>query len=221
MDTLESDMLSAVAIRYHYSRMEVADMDSLLPHEADDAALVARAQSGDDHAFEELVRRYRNDVFALNYHFLRNREEAWDISQEVFIKAYRSLRHFRGEASIKTWLLRIAANRCKDVFKKRRLETVSFDDALDATQAPSALPGPDERTEARELGRAIDEAVAALPAKHRAAFVLREYDGLSYQEMAEVMQCNIGTVMSRLHHARRKLQNALVQMGVVEDRNHG
>lgn len=214
-------MLSAVAIRYHCSRMEVAEKDSLLPHEADDAALVARAQSGDDPAFEELVRRYRNDVFALSYHFLRNREEAWDISQEVFIKAYRSLRHFRGEASFKTWLLRIASNCCKDVFKKRRLETVSFDDALDATQAPSALPGPGERTQARELGRAIDAAVAALPAKHRAAFVLREYEGLSYQEMAEVMQCNIGTVMSRLHHARRKLQNALVEMGVVEERNHG
>ena len=77
---------------------------------ADDAALVARAQTGEPAAFEELVRRYRNDVYGLSYHFLRNREEAWDVSQEVFIKAFRSLGRFRGDSGFKTWLLRITAN---------------------------------------------------------------------------------------------------------------
>lgn len=190
------------------------------PHGADDAALVASAQTGDRYAFEELVRRYRNDVYALSYHFLKNREEAWDISQEVFIKAYQSLARFRGEARFKTWLLRITANTCKDQFKKRRLDTVPFDDALDAGHPPSATPDPGAQTRARELGVAIEQAIAQLPAKHRTAFMLREYQGLSYQEMAEAMHCNLGTVMSRLHHARRRLQNTLIAMGFMEGAPH-
>lgn len=176
-----------------------------------------RAQSGEMQAFEELVRSYRNDVFALSQYFVKNREEAWDISQEVFIKAFRSLKYFRGEASFKSWLLRITANQCKDHLKKRRLDTVSFDEAIQP-DAPGQEIGPDRRTEAKELGAAIQTAIDALPEKHRTAFLLREMEGLSYQEMAEVMQCNIGTVMSRLHHARKKLQEALIGMGVVEDR---
>lgn len=181
----------------------------------EEQALVQRAQSGDVQAFEELVRIYRNDVYALSYYFVKNREEAWDISQEVFIKAYRSVKYFRGEASFKSWLLRIAANQCKDQLKKRRLDTVSFDEAIQA-DAPGAELGPDRKTEANELGAAIQVAIDALPEKHRTAFLLREMEGLSYQEMAEAMACNIGTVMSRLHHARKKLQEALIGMGVVE-----
>ncbi|MBP8131278.1 MAG: sigma-70 family RNA polymerase sigma factor [Candidatus Hydrogenedentes bacterium] len=191
------------------------------PRNAEDPALVACAQAGDRYAFEELVRRYRNDVFALSCHFVKNREEAWDISQDVFVKAYKSLRDFRGEASFKTWLLRITANRCKDFFKKRNLETVPFDDAIGAGEQPSAIPNPGRQVQAQELGAAIEAAVAQLPEKHRTAFLLREYQGLSYQEMANTMGCNIGTVMSRLHHARRKLQNTLIKMGVVEEAGHG
>ena len=181
------------------------------------ATLVARVRTGDAAAFEALVRHYRNDVFALSYHFVRNREEAWDISQEVFIKAYKSIGRFRGDASFKTWLLRITANHCKDYFKKRRLKTVAFEDGL-KHEGPSTLAGPDRSLEQEELGAAIAEAVDALPHKHRTAFILREYEEMSYQEMAEVMGCSIGTVMSRLHHARKKLQNSLIRMGVVEDR---
>jgi len=188
----------------------------VLPRAATDVALAARARTGDVPAFEELVRRYRNDVYALSYHFLRSREEAWDVSQEVFMKAYRSLRWFRGEASFKTWLMRITANHCKDRFKKRRLRTVPFEEGV-KTDAPSGVADPARQLEHKELGAAIEAAVAALPAKHRTAFVLREYDGLSYQEMAEVMRCSMGTVMSRLHHARKKLQNTLVRMGVAEE----
>ncbi|MBI3118345.1 MAG: sigma-70 family RNA polymerase sigma factor, partial [Candidatus Hydrogenedentes bacterium] len=185
------------------------------PAASADTALVRRAQAGDVHAFESLVRLYRNDVYALSYHFLRNREEAWDVSQEVFIKVYRSLKHFRGEASFKSWLLRITANQCKDQLKKRRLDTVPFEDALKA-DAPGESLGPGRQSEASELGAVIERAVASLPPKHRTAFILREMEGLSYQEMAEAMGCNLGTVMSRLHHARKKLQEALAGMGVVE-----
>ena len=181
--------------------------------DSDVAALVSRAQTGEFRAFEELVRRYRNDVFALAYHFLRNREEAWDTSQEVFIKAHRSLKRFRGDASFKTWLMRITANQCKDYLKKRRLATVSYNDALEAENAASPVLGPDHTAEANELGEAITTALDGLSFKHRTAFVLREFEGLSYEDMAQVMGCNVGTVMSRLHHARKKLQSSLQRMG--------
>lgn len=184
---------------------------------AGDADLVAVARQGGYAAFEELVRRYRNDVVGLSYHFVGNREEAWDLSQEVFMKAFKSLGRFRGDASFKTWLLRITANRCKDFFKKRRLKTVLLDEADGVRNRASVEKGPRGALEARELGDAIRQAVAALPGKHRNAFVLREFEGLSYSEMAGVMQCSMGTVMSRLHHARKKLQKTLRGMGVVED----
>ncbi|MCC6796140.1 MAG: sigma-70 family RNA polymerase sigma factor [Candidatus Hydrogenedentes bacterium] len=178
-----------------------------------DARLVAQAQTGDFAAFEQLVRTYRNDVYGLAYHFLRNREEAWDISQEVFIKTHRSLARFRGDSSFKTWLMRITANQCKDYLKKRRLDAVPFNEEVETHDAPTGVLGPDASVEAHELGDAIKQALDALPFKHRTAFVLREFDGLSYEEMAQVMECNIGTVMSRLHHARKKLQNSLKRMG--------
>ena len=210
-------VLLEVVLRYDSVAVEVNATEQAAPSGgAEDRLLAAQARSGDVSAFEELVRRYRNDVFALSYHFVRNREEAWDISQEVFIKAYRSLKWFRGDASFKTWLMRITANHCKDHFKKRRLDTIPFEDAV-KTEARAALPTPTERLEAAELGAAIEKAVDMLPAKHRTAFVLREYEGLSYQDMAKVMRCNLGTVMSRLHHARKKLQNTLIRMGVVEE----
>ena len=179
------------------------------------AAVVARAQTGDFLAFEELVRRFRNDVFRLAYYFVRDREEAWDLSQEVFIKVHRSLGRFRGEANFKTWLLRITANQCKDYLKKRRLPTVAFDDRIRA-ERPSGRLGPRRALEAQEIGEAIQAALQKLPHKHRTAFVLREFEGLTYEEMAQVMQCSLGTVMSRLHHARKKMQRALIQMGAVE-----
>jgi RNA polymerase sigma-70 factor (ECF subfamily) len=222
VDTLEAqewvDMSISLEASFLYDNL-VLDRENVnrTPNlaEASEAALVAGVRSGDVAAFEELVRRYRNEVYAMSMHFLHDREESWDVSQEVFVKAYQSLWRFRGDASFKTWLMRITANHCKDRIKKRRLSTVPFEDAIES-DSPSPILKPDQQLEAAELGTAIDKAVAALPLKHRAAFVLREYEGLSYQEMAEVMHCNVGTVMSRLHHARRKLQNTLIRMGFVE-----
>lgn len=189
--------------------------------EATDVGLVAQAQTGDFAAFEELVRRYRNDVFRLAHHYVHNREEAWDISQEVFIKAHYSLKQFRGEANFKTWALRITSNQCKDFLKKRRLPTVTFNEALRNVDAPSGALEPDRAMEAEEIGQAIEAALGRLPHKHRTAFILREFEGLTYEQMAQVMQCNLGTVMSRLHHARKKLQQSLIHMGIVEGYSHG
>lgn len=212
-------MSAAATLRYHSRSVDATDAQTA-PATAgqDDVDLVGRARRGEYSAFEELVRRYRNEVFALSYHYVRDREEAWDLTQEVFIKAHRGLKRFRGDASFKTWLLRITSNRCKDYFKKRRLKTVALEDMAGQDEAPAAAARPDERAASSELGRAIDSALETLPEKHRTAFILREYEGLSYGEMAEVMGCSMGTVMSRLHHARKKMQKALIEMGVVEDR---
>ncbi len=201
---------------YDSAPMSIAPKDSLTAlRAATDAELAVLARSGRDDAFEELVRRYRNEVYALSYHFVRQRDTAWDMSQEVFIKAYRSLQWFRGEASFKTWLMRITANQCKDYLKKRRLSTLPLDEGV-GTEASSPALAPNRALEAKELGVAIEKALAGLPPKHQLAFVLREYEGLAYEEMAKVMQCGVGTVMSRLHHARKKLQHALRNMGVME-----
>ena len=212
-------MLMSAPMRY--DAVAVAEYERTIPvRSRTDDDLVAQARAGDVAAFEELVRRFRNDVYALSYHYVRNREEAWDISQEVFIKAYRSLAGFRGDAGIKTWLMRITANQCKDHLKRRRLPTVDLGEE-DQERIAGDSPDPGARAGAAELGKVIEQAVESLPEIHKTAFVLREYHDLSYQEMAEVMQCNIGTVMSRLHHARRKLQQALEASGVLEGRNHG
>lgn len=184
--------------------------------EASDVDLVTWSNNGEYHAFEELVRRYRNDVYSLAYHFVRNREEAWDISQEVFIKAHRALRRFRGESSFKTWLMRITSNQCKDFFKKRRLATVAFDEVIREDHVAGSEDSPRRALETQELGQAISTALSRLSEKHRTAIILRELEGLSYEEMAEVMACSQGTVMSRLHHARKNLQHELSRMGVVD-----
>jgi RNA polymerase sigma-70 factor (ECF subfamily) len=197
------------------SQDEVQEPRVAVRAELDDSGAVARAKTGDVEAFEYLVKRYRNEVFALAYHFLRSREQAWDVAQEVFIKAYNALTQFRGDASFKTWLMRITANQCKDYLKKRRLETVSFDDSRLTENAQSHMLAPDHSLEAAEIGMAIEKALDKLSHKHRTAFILREFEGLSYDEMAEVMNCSIGTVMSRLHHARKKLQKSLTQMGFM------
>ena len=189
--------------------------NGLRTREMSDAGLVSRARTGDLSAFEELVRRCRNDVFRLCYHFTRNREEAWDLSQEAFVKSYSGLGRFRGEANFKTWVLRIAANQCKDFLKKRRLPTVGLNGAVRSDYASSSVREPDHMMEADEIGRAIESALDGLPMKHRTAFILREYEGMTYDEMAHVMNCNLGTVMSRLHHARRKLQHRLYAMGIA------
>lgn len=211
-------MSLSLDIRLHFGNLtaEEEHVDSRVDaRNATDEALVARAQTGDGAAFEELVRRYRNDVYGLSYHFLRNREEAWDVSQEVFIKAYRSLNRFRGDAGFKTWLLRITANHCKDHFKKRRVPTVSIDAMPSQDFFPSGTD-PGRELGNSELGEAIQEALDSLSPKHRMAFVLREFEDMSYKDMASVMECSEGTVMSRLHHARKKLQDKLSRMGFAE-----
>jgi len=207
------------ALVYHGSMADMPGTARVGIRCAPDSALVAHARHGDEAAFEELVRRYRSDVYRLACRFVRDREEAWDLSQEVFIKAYRALWRFRGEAQFKTWLMHIVANQCRDHLRKRRTPSVPLDAGLQIERsAPTGEP--DHAAEARELGQAIEQALESIPHKHRLAFVLREYEGMSYEEMARTMRCRLGTVMSRLHHARRKLQDKLAEAGYIEGWSH-
>jgi RNA polymerase sigma-70 factor (ECF subfamily) len=183
----------------------------------DDLELVARSQAGDTSAFNELVTRYRNRAYAMIYNMVRNEQDAWDLAQDGFLKAWKSIAKFRGQSSFYTWLYRILMNVTIDSFRRKQIEGgTEFDDqvrmqniAPGAATAPKSEMQPAERMSDKEIRQRIDEAIAKLSPEHRTAIVMREIDGLEYTEIAEQMGCSLGTVMSRLFYARKKLQAML------------
>jgi RNA polymerase sigma-70 factor (ECF subfamily) len=187
--------------------------------DADELKLVRRARRGDDEAFRTLVERYKRRVFAIVFGMVRNQELALDISQEAFLKVHRYLGTFQGTSSFYTWLYRIVVNLCIDHIRKEgKHDTVDYDDSLlrreaddsEAEIAPPAHRGdPLRNLDRKEMAEHLNAALSMLSEKHRAVLVLREVDGLSYEEMARVLRIHKGTVMSRLHHARRYAQRAL------------
>ncbi len=185
------------------------------PEERDnDGALVERAKGGDEDAFASLVHRHRDRAFAVAYRLVREREDALDVAQEAFVRAYQSLRGFKGEARFSTWLHRIVVNLALDHLRRQaHHEAWEYKDARAleeaAHQVVAPTPDPHQAVEATEMRRLIQKGMADLPAEQRTALVLREIEGLSYKEIARAMRCSIGTVMSRLHYARRKMQAAL------------
>ena len=188
-------------------------------HEApgDELELVARAQSGDTSAFNELVTRYRSRAFSMIYNMVRNEQDAWDLAQDGFLKAWKSIGKFRGQSSFYTWLYRILMNVTIDALRKKQVAGgTEFDDQIGldniapgAATAPKSEMEPAARISDREIRERIDAAIARLSPEHRTAIVMREIDGLEYSEIAEQMNCSIGTVMSRLFYARKKLQALL------------
>ena len=181
-----------------------------------DGMLVEQARGGSAPAFETLVIRYRSRIYAMILNMTGNDADAWDLSQEVFVKAWRALPKFEARAQFYTWLHRIAHNVTCDWLRRKRIRPgVAFDDALGtapeagAVTVPRGVPEPDRAMEHKELGRRIREALAQLTPEHRAVILLKELDGLSYQEIAESVGCTIGTVMSRLFYARKRLQSLL------------
>lgn len=181
-----------------------------------DADLVRRAQAGDARAFDSLVTRYRGKVFGMCYHLVQNEQDAWDLAQEAFIKAWRALASFKGDSAFYTWIYRIAHNAGYDWLRKKRIQgegefndEVSRPIAAGAEAVPKGDRRPDEVLKNRELGDRIKDAIAQLSPEHRTAVLLREVEGLSYEEIAEVMEISLGTVMSRLFYARKKLQELL------------
>ena len=180
----------------------------------DELELVARSQTGDTSAFNELVTRYRSRAYAMIYNMVRNEQDAWDITQDGFVKAWRNIGRFRGQSAFYTWLYRILMNVGIDALRRKQIEGgTEFDDAIGlhniepgAATMPKGELEPLVRLGDKEIRARIDEAVARLTPDHRAVIVMRELDGLDYQEIADAMECSIGTVMSRLFYARKKMQ---------------
>lgn len=184
-----------------------------------DLNLVKRIQNGDKSAFKDLVERYQNKLFSIAFGMVRQREDAMDLVQEAFLKAYRNLDKFEGTSAFYTWLYRITVNVCIDHIRKiKKRYEVDYDDQKlvdskivgENTLLPSTLGiNPDHNLRRKELLEQIDKALEKLSPNHRQAIILREIHGLSYDEIADVLDVSKGTVMSRLHHARKNLQTQL------------
>src|SRR4051794_207610 len=187
------------------------------PPSSDELELVAKCQVGDTAAFNELVIRYRQRAFSMIYNMVRNEQDAWDLTQDGFLKAWKSIGRFRGQSSFFTWLYRILMNVTIDWMRRKQIEGgTEFDDAVAisnvepaATTAPKSELQPIAKLSDKEIRTRIDESIARLSPEHRTVIVLREIEGLEYQEIADAMECSIGTVMSRLFYARKKLQGML------------
>jgi RNA polymerase sigma-70 factor (ECF subfamily) len=184
--------------------------------EPDDRDLVERCQRGDLDAYEILVHRHRQRLYGLVYGMVRHEQDATDLCQETFVKAWQAIRGFKKDAGFYTWLYRIATNLCVDRARQRaRRQMVTFEEAVDPDTNPDVDLPPSKQASApdalgqKELGQQIAAAVLELSPEHRAVIQLREYEGLEYAEIAAAVGCSIGTVMSRLHYARKHLQKLL------------
>jgi RNA polymerase sigma-70 factor (ECF subfamily) len=186
---------------------------SALPTAENDDALVRRAQGGESQAYEELVRRYQQRIYTTVYHMTSNHEDANDLAQETFVKAYRALKSFKGDSSFFTWLYRIAVNRTVNFLKQRSHRThLSLNDLdVNAENDPDLVALVSEKTPRRdinltELQEKLNEAMLKLSETHRLVVTLHDIEGLPHEEISKIMDCNVGTVRSRLFYARQQLQ---------------
>jgi len=180
-----------------------------------DKELVRRVQKGDRHAFDLLFGRYQHKILNLVSRYLRDREDVEDVAQEAFIKAFRALPRFRGESAFYTWLYRIAINTAKNhlVARSRRPPGVDVDvedaEFMDGTDMLKESENPEAALARDELSAEIDLAIAELPDDLRSAVTLREFDGLTYEQIAEIMDCPVGTVRSRIFRAREAIDTRI------------
>lgn len=189
----------------------------------DDRELVERFQRGDESAFDALVRRHSGRAYAIAYGLLGNREDAEEVAQDVFIRVYRALDKFRGDSEFSTWMYRIATNLAKNKYRWNKSRGSKVTDSLqapiDGTEGSDALyrevsddrMTPDEAIQVAELERRTREEMEKLPDVYREALMLRNVKGLSYEEIAELLGCKIGTVKSRINRAREELR---IKLGV-------
>ena len=194
-----------------------------LPDDPEDGALVERAVGGDAAAFEQLFLKHRQRLYAVAWRLVRNEDTALDVVQEAFVRAYERLANLRGEGRFYPWLRRIAVNLAIDRLRHiRRGTEVGFDEAQfgagegAAEERQAARPSeraeresPERRAELSEFGHDLQGALEKIGEAHRTVFMLHAAEGMSYREIAEALDCNIGTVMSRLFYARKKLQELL------------
>jgi RNA polymerase sigma-70 factor (ECF subfamily) len=179
--------------------------------------LVRAAQKGDDSAFEALVRTYEKKVYHLALRMCGNQEDAYEIAQEAFLSAWKGLTFFRGESSFSTWLYRLASNAAIDFLRREKRQSspgdFSLDDEETYIEPPDPSPTPQQHAEATELRAALAEGLNKLSPEHRQVLLLRELQGLSYEEIADALDLDLGTVKSRIARAREKLRKYLLMSG--------
>jgi RNA polymerase sigma-70 factor (ECF subfamily) len=182
---------------------------------SDDKKLVKAAQRGDMPAFEELVARHRDKIYARAFSMMRSEEDAVDLSQEAWVKGWQRLKQFQGDSSFVTWMTRIVINLCLDQLRKQKRQRSESIESLEEEcggverQMPIVVTNPTAGLERQELRVRIDKALGQLSYEHRTVLVLHEFEELEYKEIAKRMECSIGTVMSRLFYARRKMANLM------------
>src|ERR1044071_1852307 len=185
---------------------------------ATDEVLVKAAQAGDMAAFEELVARHRDKIYARAFSLFRSEDDATDLSQEAWVKGWQRLHQFQGDASFATWMTRIVINLCLDQLRKLKRVRADSIDQMDEESGgverhmPVINPNPTERLERGELRQRIDRALNQLSYEHRTVLILHEFEELEYKMIAKKMNCSIGTVMSRLFYARRKMASLLASL---------
>jgi len=180
--------------------------------------LVRMAQKGDLTSFEELVARHRDKIYARAYSMMRHEEEALDLSQDAWVKGWQRLAQFQGDSSFVTWMTRIVINLCLDQLRKQKRQRAESIEALEEESGgverfmPVTTPNPTAGLERVELRRRIDRALAQLSPEHRTVLVLHEFEEMEYKAIAKRMGCSIGTVMSRLFYARRRMASLLASL---------
>lgn len=176
---------------------------------------IAAAQTGDQSAFEQLVRLYEKRVYALTSRMCRNPADAEEAAQEAFLAAWQGLPFFRGDSSFSTWLYRLASNACVDVLRRegRHQPNLSLDDEDAAIDLPDSALSPHDEAERSELRQQIEEGLAALPPDYRQVLILRELHQRSYDEIADILSLDLGTVKSRINRGRKRLRNILLESG--------
>src|SRR5688572_29817096 len=183
-----------------------------------DEELVARSRGGDLDSFNQLVLRWERPIYALAYRVIGREEDARDVAQETFLRAFRALAGFKGQAKFSSWLYRITLNLCRDwIRRERRAPVVQPPEGVDLIELASAAE-PTETVEdlasRHELGRAVARAMATLPPEQRTAIVLKEYHGLTFQEIADLLECPLSTVKTRLYQGLSVLRKQLEVAGV-------
>jgi RNA polymerase sigma-70 factor (ECF subfamily) len=181
-------------------------------HKTDDLDLINRFKGGDASAFEEIILKYQDRIYNICRYMLGNAYDAEDAAQDVFLKAYQNLNKFKPDSSLYTWLYRIAVNTCIDYRRKPFFESLfkkSKEGDVFVVDQPSDSPSPERLYGSKEIGNAIQLALGRLSEKLRTVIVLKEIEGLSYEEIAEVLDVSIGTVKSRISRAREELKELL------------
>jgi RNA polymerase sigma-70 factor (ECF subfamily) len=183
-----------------------------------DEELVARSTGGDLDSFNQLVLRWERPIYALAYRVIGREEEARDVSQEAFLRAFRALKGFKGQAKFSSWLYRITLNLCRDWMRRERRSPVSQPpegvDIIELAGDVSAAESIEAVVSRRELGRVVGKAMSALPEEQRTAIILKEYHGLTFQEIATLLDCPLSTVKTRLYQGLSVLRKQLRDAGV-------